>query len=80
MNAWKSPSWSNLSFRVSGIAFLQMSTGLIVGICVVSSYVIWVGDGGGGVETKSTMFSAVEVFVLFTFSVDLAVFLTRQRI
>ena len=40
MNYWKSPSWSNLSFRVSGITFLQMSTGLMVGIYVVSSCVI----------------------------------------
>ena len=38
-----------------------------MGICGFSSCVIWVGDGGGGVETKSTMFSVVEVFVLFTF-------------
>ena len=67
MDAWKSPSWSNLSFRVSGIAFLQMSTGLIVGICVVSSYVIWVGDGGGDIDTRSTMFSLTEGVVVFTF-------------
>ena len=39
-----------------------------MGIYGVSSCVIWVGDGGGGVETKSTMFSDVEVFALFTFS------------
>ena len=68
MYAWKSPSWSNLSFRVFGIAFLQMSTGIMVGTCGLSSCVIWVGDGGGDVETKSTMFSDVEVFALFTFS------------
>ena len=40
MNAWKLPSWSNLSFRVSSIAFLKMSTGIMAGICVVSYYVI----------------------------------------
>ena len=28
---------------------------------------ILVGDGGGGVDTKSIMFSAIEVFVHFTF-------------
>ena len=44
-----------------------MSTGIMVGICGLSSYVIWVGDGGGGVETKSTMFSPIEVVVIFTF-------------
>ena len=67
MYAWKSPSWLNRSFSVFGIAFLQMSTELMVGICVVSSCVIWVGDGGGGVETKSTMFSSIEVVAVFTF-------------
>ena len=67
MYAWKSLSWLNLSFRVYGIAFLLMSTGIMVGICGLSSFVIWVGDGGGGVETKSTMFSPVEVVLLFTF-------------
>ena len=67
MNAWKSPSWSNRSFSVSGIAFLQMSTGLMVGSCGVSSCVIWVGDGGGGVETKSIIFSSTTGFVVFTY-------------
>ena len=67
MNAWKLRSWLNLSFRVFGIAFLQMLTGLMVGTCGLYSCVIWVGYGGGGVETKSTMFSAIEEFVLFTF-------------
>ena len=67
MNSWKSPSWSNLSFRVFGIAFLQMLTSLMVSICVVSSCIIWVGDGGGGVDTRSTMFSSTEGVVVFTF-------------
>ena len=67
MYALKSPSWLNRSFNVSSIAFLQMSIGIMVGICGLSSYVIWVGDGVGGVETKSTMFSPIEVVVLFTF-------------
>ena len=44
-----------------------MSTSLMVGICWVYSCVIWVGDGGGGVETRSTMFSSTEVVVVFTF-------------
>ena len=67
MYAWKSLSWSNLSFRVSGIAFLHMSNGLMEGSCGIFSCVIWVGEGGGGVDTKSTIFLVVEVFVLFTF-------------
>ena len=33
----------------------------------ISSYVIWVGDGSGGVENKSTIFSSTEGFVVFTF-------------
>ena len=44
-----------------------MSTGLMKGRCGIYSCVIWVKDGGGGVDTKATMFSAVEVFVLFVF-------------
>ena len=44
-----------------------MSNGIMVGICRLSSCVIWVGYGGGGVETKSTMFSSIEVVVIFTF-------------
>ena len=52
MYAGKSQSWSNLSFKVFGIAFLHMSTGLMVGSCGIYSCVIWVGDGGGGVDTK----------------------------
>ena len=40
MFAWKSLSRSNLSFRVSGIAFLHMSTGLMEGSFGISSYVI----------------------------------------
>ena len=67
MYAWNPQSWSNLSFKVSDIAFLHMSIGIMEGSYGFSSCVIWVGDGGGGVDTKSTMFSAVEVFVLFTF-------------
>ena len=67
MYAWKSLSRSNLSFRVSGISFLHMSVGLIDGSSGSVSCVILVGDGGGDVDTRSTTFSAVEVFVLFTF-------------
>ena len=44
-----------------------MSTGLMVVGCGISSCVIWVGDGNGGVETKSTIFSLNEGFVFFTF-------------
>ena len=67
MYAWKSQSWSNLSFKVSGIAVLHMSTGIMEGSFGISSCVIWVGDGGGGVDIKSTMLSAIKVFVLFSF-------------
>ena len=44
-----------------------MSTRIMVVICGVSSCVIWVGEGGGGVEAKSTMFSSTEVVAVFTF-------------
>ena len=40
MYAWKSLSRLNLSFKVSGIAFLHMSTGLIEGSFGFSSSVI----------------------------------------
>ena len=67
MNAWKSLSWSNHSFNFLGIAFLQISIILMVDIYGIYSYVIWVGDGSGGVETKSTIFSSTTGFVVFTF-------------
>ena len=35
----------------------------------ISSCVIWVGDGSGGVKTKSTISSSAEGFVVFTFFV-----------
>ena len=44
-----------------------MSIGLMEGGSGIHSCVILVGDGGGGVDTRSTTFSAVEVFVLFAF-------------
>ena len=44
-----------------------MSTRLVEGSSGIASCVIWVRDGGGGVDTKSTTFSVVEVFVLLTF-------------
>ena len=50
-----------------GIVFLQMSTGLMVGICVVSSCVIEVGYEVGGVDSRSTMFSSTEGVVDSTF-------------
>ena len=67
MYAWKSLSRSNLSFRVFGITFLHMSIGLMEGGSGIVSWVILVGDGGGGVDTRSTTFSNIEVFVLLTF-------------
>ena len=66
MYTWKSLSQSNLSFKVSGIAFLHMSIGLMEGGFGIVSWVILVRDEGGGVDTRMT-FSAVEVFVIFTF-------------
>ena len=33
MNSWNFPSWSNRSFSVSGMEFLQKSIGLMVDIC-----------------------------------------------
>ena len=44
-----------------------MSTGLMEGSFGIYSCVIWVRDGGGGVDTRSTIFSAIEVFVIFGF-------------
>ena len=44
-----------------------MSTVLMVVGYGISSCVIWVGDGGGGVEDKSTIFLLTEGFVVFTF-------------
>ena len=67
MYAWKSISWLNLSFKVFGLAFLHMSTRIMEGSFGISSCVIWVGDGGGGVDTRSTIFLVVEVFVVFDF-------------
>ena len=67
MYAWRSLSRSNFSFKVFDIAFLHMSSGLMEGGSGISSCVILVEDGGGGVDTRSTTFSAVEVFVIFAF-------------
>ena len=67
INSWKLSSWWSLYFNVSNIAFLQMCIGLMVVGCGIYSYVIWVWDGSGGVETKSTIFSSTEGFVVFTF-------------
>ena len=65
--AWRSMSQSNLSFKVFGIAFLHMSSGLMEGGYGISSCVILVGDEGGGVDTRSTTFLAIDVFVFFSF-------------
>ena len=66
MYAWRSLSQSNFSFTVSDIEFLHMLSGLMESCSGISSCAILVGDRGGGVDTRSTTFSAVEVFVLFT--------------
>ena len=67
INAWKSSLWWSRSFNVFDIAFLQMSIGLMVVGCGISSCGILVGDGSGGVENKSTIFLSTEGFVVFTF-------------
>ena len=56
---WKSLSWSNLSFKVSNIAFLHMSIGLMEGGAGNASCMILVRDGVGGVDTRSTTFSSI---------------------
>ena len=63
--AWMSLLWLNFSFKVSDIAFLHMSSGLMESCSGISSCVILVRDGGGGVDTRSTTFLVVEVFELF---------------
>ena len=44
-----------------------MSIGMMVVGCGISYCVIWVGDGSGGIKTKSTISSSTEGFVVFTF-------------
>ena len=58
-------SLSNFSFTVSGIALLYKLRGLneyCVGVCFS---IICVGDGGGGVDTRLTMFLGIVVVLDF---------------
>ena len=64
MNAYKYLSLSNVSLIDSDITFLHKSSGLIECCSGTYSSVNFVGDGGGGVDTRSTMFSGIDVWVI----------------
>ena len=66
INCWRSTSLSTLSLSVSDIALLHKLAGLMVVNTGIFSCIIWVGEGGGGVETKS-MYLTIGGFVSFTF-------------
>ena len=70
INCCRSTSLSILSLSVSDIALLHKLAGLMLVDTGIFSCIIWVGDGGGGVETKSIA-STVGGLVIFTF-LDLA--------
>ena len=65
IKSYKSLSLWNFSLTSSNITVLHKSRGLTdcgVGIC---SLVIFVSDGGGGVDTRSTTFSGIIVVLAF---------------
>ena len=65
MNAYKYLSLSNFAFTASVIRLLHKSRGLTdcgAGTC---SSVIFIGDGGGGIDTRSMMFLGVVVILTF---------------
>ena len=66
MNCWRSTSLSTFSLSVFDIALLYKSVGLMFVDSGISSCIIWVGDRGGGVETKSIA-SNSRSFVIFIF-------------
>ena len=66
MNCWRSTSLSIISLSVSDIALLHKLTRLMLVNTGMFSCIIWVGEGGGGVETKS-MYLTIGGFVSFTF-------------
>ena len=70
INCWRSTYFSTLSLSVSEIALLHKSAGLMLVKIGIFSCIIGVGDGGGGIETKS-MASTIGGLVIFTF-LDLA--------
>ena len=67
MNSCRSLSLSNFSFTASDITLLHKSSGLIDICSGANSSVTFVRDGGGGVDTRSTMFSSVDVCVILAF-------------
>ena len=75
MNAYKSLSLSNFSLTDYNIAFLHKSSGLIECCSGTFSSVTFVEDGGGGIDTRLTMSSGVDVWLSL---VDPVVLLSRQ--
>ena len=67
MNSCKSMSLLNFSLTASNIEFLHKSSGLIECCSGACSLVTFVGDGGGGIDTRSTTFSGVVVWVVLSF-------------
>ena len=67
MNCWRLTSLSTFSLTISDIALLHKSTGLMLVDTDIFSYIIWIGDGGGGIETKSMKALIIGGFVIFTF-------------
>ena len=67
IKSYKSLSLSNFAFTFSDITVLHRSRGMTdygAGTC---SSVIFIGDGGGGIDTRSTTFSGViMVFAFFS--------------
>ena len=60
-------SLSNFSFIASEIALLHKLSGIIECCSGTFSSVTFVEDGGGGVDTRSTMFSGVDMWVILAF-------------
>ena len=58
---------SNFSFTASNIALLHKSSGLIDCYSGICSSVTFVEDGGGGVDTRSTKFLGVDMWVILSF-------------
>ena len=67
MNAYRSLSLSTFSFTASDIALLHKLSGIIESGPGIFSSVTFVGDGGGGIDTRSTKFSGVFVWVILAF-------------
>ena len=67
MNACRSLSLLNFVFTAFDIALLHKSSGLTKCFSGTCSSITFVGDGGGGVDTRSTTFSGVVVWVVLAF-------------